>query len=332
MQRKRLLVAVGLACLLVLAGCTGGGNGGDGATQASLGGDDPEYAEATGTPAGDEESSAADGRMRIYRAELSVRVSEFDASRSNLTNAAQGYGGYVSDSQIQANERNNETYRDGKFTYRVPAENYSAFLETVRAQGTVTQENENVQDVTGQHADLQARLENLRAERDRLRELYEQANDTEDVLAVQRELSDVQGEIERTEARLETLEDRVAYATVTVELREERPDVDYDRDHWYDTGVIAAFLQSVDGAIVALRALVIGIAYALPYLIAFGVPLAALGLVFKRIVIGGGLPSIRGGGDGSGNGSGSGGGGASSDAGDAGDDAAASSDADKRER
>lgn len=303
MQRNSPLVTIALACLLVLAGCTGAGNGGDGATQASLGADAPDSeAMATGTPveeANDAESSSSN-RMRIYTAELTVRVDEFDASRSNLSNAIDAHGGYVGNSQVRASERDNETYRDGRFTYRVPAENYSAFLETARAEGTVVQESENVQDVTGQHADLEARLENLRAERDRLRELYEQANETEDVLAVQRELSDVQGEIERIEARLQALENRVAYATVTVELREERPDVDYDEDNWYDTGVVAAFLESVDGAIVALRALVVGIAYAIPYVIAFGVPLVGAGLLFRRIVSGGGLPSFGDGDNGTG--------------------------------
>ncbi|NHX36115.1 MULTISPECIES: DUF4349 domain-containing protein [Halolamina] len=294
MQRNRALAAVALACLLVLAGCTGAGNGGDGATQAALGGDEPDYEQATGTPVEEDSAASASDRMRIYTARLTVRVEAFDASRSNLSAAVDAQGGYVGSSQISTSERGDETYRDGRFTYRVPAENYSAFLDAARAEGTVVHEEENVQDVTGQHADLEARLANLRAERDRLRELYEQANDTEDVLAVQRELSDVQGEIESTEARLEALENRVAYATVTVELREERPDVDYDTDNWYDTGVVAAFLESVDGAIVALRALVVGIAYALPYLIAFGVPLFALGIVFKRFVVGG-RPSIRGG-------------------------------------
>ncbi len=292
MRRNRTLAAVALACLLVLAGCTGAGNG-DGATQAALDGGEPTYDQATGTPVEEDSASSASDRMRIYTANLAVRVDAFEPSRSNLSAAVEAHGGYVGNSQITTNEWDEETYRDGRFTYRVPAENYSAFLEAVRAEGTVVREEENVQDVTGQHADLEARLENLRAERDRLRELYDQANDTEDVLAVQRELSDVQGEIERTEARLETLENRVAYATVTVELREERPDDPAVDDRWYDTGVIAAFLESVDGAIVALRALVVGIAYALPYLIAFGVPLFGLGVVFKRFVVGE-RPSIRG--------------------------------------
>ena len=287
MRRNRPLAAIALACLLVLAGCTGGGDVGDGATQASLSGDAPAYEQATEAPGEAEDAgTSASDRMRIYTAQLTVRVDAFDPSRSNLSTAVAAHGGYVGNSQITTNELDDTTYRDGRFTYRVPAENYTAFLEAVRAEGTVVREEENVDDVTGQHADLEARLSNLRAERDRLRELYEAANDTEDVLAVQRELSDVQGEIESIEARLESLENRVAYATVTVELREERPDDPVDEEHWYDTGVIAAFLDSVDGAVVALRAAVVGVAYALPYLIAFGVPLAGLGLVFTRYVVG----------------------------------------------
>ncbi len=245
----------------------------------------------TSAPEAEETAGAADpavnDRKWIYTADARVRVEEFESTRANLSATLAEYGGYVGSSQVSTEERNNETYHDARIVYRVPTENYSAFVEAVREEGTVLNFEENAKDVTGRHADLEARLENLRAERDRLRELYEEANDTEDVLAVQRELSDVQGEIESTEARLEALENQIAYATVTVRFNEERPDVTYETENWYDTGVIAAFLESVGGAITALRAFVVGIAYALPYLIAFGVPLAALGLVFKRYVVGG---------------------------------------------
>lgn len=296
MERTGPLVTVALACLLVLAGCTGGGDSAADSTgqQAALdGGATAAEERATGTPAGERDAASAGERKRIHTAELTVRVAEFGASRANLTSAVEARGGYVGNSRVTTSERDNETYRDGRLTFRVPAENYSAFVETVAAEGTVLAETENVDDVTERHADLAARLENLREERDQLRALYEQANDTEEVLQVQERLSDVQGEIERTEAQLETLENRIAYATVTVELREERPDSEPAEDHWYDTGVVAAFLDSVDGAIVALRALVVGIAYALPYVIAFGVPLLVLAVLARRLV-GGGLPSIGG--------------------------------------
>ncbi|GAB7093262.1 hypothetical protein JCM30237_04140 [Halolamina litorea] len=299
MPRNRALAALALACLLVLAGCAGGGN--DGATQAALdGGDGNEMGtaapEATNADADDATggAQAAGDRLWIYTANARLRVDDFETTRANLSTTLADHGGYVGSSRVSTTERNNETYHDARIVYRVPSENYSAFTAAVREEGTVVNFEEDARDVTGQHADLEARLENLRAERDRLRELYEQANDTQDVLAVQRELSDVQGEIEATEARLESLDNQIAYATVTVEFHEERPDVEYDPDRWYDTGVIDAFLESVDGALVALRAAVVGLAYALPYLIAFGVPLVGLALVARRL-FGGGLPSIRGG-------------------------------------
>jgi hypothetical protein len=129
--------------------------------------------------------------------------------------------------------------------------------------------------------DLQARLENLRAERDRLRTLYERANTTEDVLAVEERLSDVQTEIERTEAGLQNLERQVAYSTITVHLSEPRPDRPAP-DQWYDTPVIAAFLESVEGVGVALRALVVAGAYAAPYLLVFLTPFVLAGGLLYR--------------------------------------------------
>jgi hypothetical protein len=315
MRAKRPLLAVGLALLLLLAGCSGGGGSADmAATEAAMeqsadGGDaaydsDEREQQATGTPGAEASGSAdaqASNRMRIKTAQFRVRVTDFEASRTNLTTAARDHGGYVASSEIRTDEIDNETYSDGRIVYRVPAENYSEFLETVRAQGTVVNEEEDVNDVTQRHADLEARLESLKAERDRLRELYEQANDTEDVLRVQRELSDVQREIETTEARLRTLDNKVAYSTVTVQLHEERPERDYEQDKWYETGVLSAFLESVNGVIVTMRALVVGLAYVLPYLAVFGVPAFGVVAAVRRLQGGGELLSIgRAGGEGGG--------------------------------
>lgn len=292
MRTNRTVLALGMACLLLLAGCSGGSqdmaateslSGGDG----GAGGDAAEHKEeATGTPARETGDAAVEQstRMRIRTAKLRVSVAAFESSRTNLSTAVSQYGGYVSSSEIRTEERRNETYSDATIVYRVPAENYSQFMQTVRAQGTVHAESENVNDVTQRHADLEARLKSLRAERDRLRELYEQANDTEDVLKVQRELADVQREIETTEARLQTLENRVAYSTVTVHLREQRPEyTPPEQERWYDTGILTAFLDSVDGVIVTLRAIVVGLAYALPYLVVFGVPAFGVVAMVRRL-------------------------------------------------
>jgi hypothetical protein len=152
----------------------------------------------------------------------------------------------------------------------------------VNDSGTVVSAQQNVEDVTDQVVDLEARLRTLRAERDRLRELYQEANSTEEVLAVEERLSEVQTEIERAEARLASLERRVALSTVTVEIREPRPGAPPE-GAWYDTPLVEAFLASVNGVVVTTRALAVATAYAAPYLLAFGLPpVAGVALAWRR--------------------------------------------------
>ena len=310
MVSKRTLSVVALAALVVFAGCGGAGsaNGGGGDSgaggageyeQATGGGGD--RPEATGAPTqepdlvgdtggsggdaadGDGGSAATDDRAIIRTGTVVVEVEDFQSARSNLTTTVRGYGGYVSDSRENRREIDNETWTRGEVILRVPSEDFDALVDDARALGEVTSVETNSRDVTDQLVDIEARLENLRAERDRLRTLYDRANTTEDVLAVQRELSDVQREIERLEARQQSVEDRVAFSTLTVRLEEPRPTPGrVAPDRWYDTPVVSAFLQSIDGVVVVARALVVGFAYALPYLVAFGLPIALVGGVVLR--------------------------------------------------
>ena len=303
MISKRTLSVIALVALVALAGCgaTGSGGGADGGAaggyEQATGGDAGQP-EATGAPteapdlqadaggSGDSGGDGGDGgdgsdgtdRAIIRTGTVVVEVEDFQSARSNLTGTVQGYGGYVSDSREDRREIDNETWTRGEVILRVPSEDFDALVEDARALGEVQSVETNSRDVTDQLVDIEARLENLRAERDQLRALYDQANTTEDVLAVQRELSDVQQEIERLEARQQSLEDQVAYSTLTVRLEEPRPTPDrVAPDRWYDTPVLSAFLQSIDGVVVVARALVVGFAYALPYLLVFGIPLALVG-------------------------------------------------------
>lgn len=298
MASRRTLSVLALVALVALAGCgasSGGAGGGDAggeyqqATELAASG-----AEATGaptaTPMAEDAAGGSGGdggsggavnvqeRKVIKTGTVVVEVQNFERARANITRAVERYGGYVSDTSQERREIDNETWVRGRVVLRVPQDRFDDLVNDAKALGEVESVETNARDVTGQIVDIRARLKNLRAERDRLRELYQQANTTENVLAVQRELSDVQGEIERLEARLQSLQNQVAYSTLTVRLEEPRPTPDrIAPDRWYDTPVVSAFLQSVDGVVVVARAIVVGFAYALPYLIAFGLPVLLVG-------------------------------------------------------
>ncbi|AFK19374.1 DUF4349 domain-containing protein [Haloferax mediterranei ATCC 33500] len=273
-MNKRLKLLV-VAFLVLLAGCTGGaGNADAGGSEVSLSTD------ASGAPEsqdasleGDDDLPQVQKRAVIRNGRLELTVDEFNTSRDEIESTAESYGGYVSDSSERVNRRSGGTYRSGQLVVRVPSDNFSAFMTDAKQLGEVEHVETNSEDVTEQLVDLEARLSNLRAQRDRLRELYDSANTTQDVLAVEKRLTDVQTEIERLEAQKQSLEDRVALSTVRVSLSERPP----GPAQWYDVPVLQAFLASVNGVFVALRALVVAFAYALPYIVVFGGLLAVLG-------------------------------------------------------
>ncbi|ELZ98816.1 hypothetical protein C440_00630 [Haloferax mucosum ATCC BAA-1512] len=269
------LKLLSVAALVLLAGCTGGagsaGSPDSGTGQVSLTTDAPDGVEA--------ESAEGDNlpqvqqRAIIKNGQLDLTVDEFNSSRDAVEATAESYGGYVSDSSERVNRRGGGTYRSGQLVVRIPSDNFSAFVNDAKRLGEVERVETSSEDVTDQLVDLEARLSNLRAQRDRLRDLYESANTTEDVLAVERRLTDVQTEIERLEAQKQSLEDRVALSTVRISLSERPP----GPSQWYDVPVLQAFLASVSGVFVALRAAVVALAYALPYIVVFGGLLAVLG-------------------------------------------------------
>ncbi len=137
---------------------------------------------------------------------------------------------------------------------RVPAAKYQAFIDEAAKLGKVLIQTETTDDVTQQHIDLKARLDNLKAEELRLREFFTKAKNVTEMLQIESELSRVRGEIESMAAQVAYLERQAAMATVTIELAEPKPLV---RPAGIDWGVGAAFTSSVRAFVQTLNVLIV---------------------------------------------------------------------------
>lgn len=296
MTRTKPIIIVAVALMLVVAGCTGAD---DGRTADVANDDAMDAAEEAAEEAADGETQgvstsagattfSADAdvstRQLIRTGDAEIVVEAYDPAADEVRKIAHRHGGFVSDTAQRSDEVHNESWTRGEVTIRVPSDAFDDAFDEVTEIGEVTEASTGSEDVTDQLVDIEARLENLRAERDRLRELYEDANETEDVLAVQSELSSTQEEIERLEARQRSLSEQVAYATITVRITEEQPErvAPPGEAAWYDTGVIAAFVDSLGGVATALRALAVGAAYIAPYVLVFGTPVLLGGVIAWR--------------------------------------------------
>ena len=147
---------------------------------------------------------------------LTIVVKDFATSRAMVEAILARHHGYAAEMTINTTEGSAQTLQA---SLRVPAPELAAALAELKAMGRVENETQSGEEVTQQHADLVARLKNARETEQRLQAILQQrTGKIEDVLDVEREISRVRGEIEQMDAELKSLEHRVDFATVTLNV------------------------------------------------------------------------------------------------------------------
>ncbi len=157
--------------------------------------------------------------MIARTASLKLLTKDFDQTRAALEAAIRRHGGYSAQLTVGSESGNVHTLAA---SFRVPADQLDATLTEIKQLAHVEQETLGGEEVTDQYVDLNARLSNARRTEQTLLDILEKrAGRLSDVLAVEQELANVREQIERMEAELKNLQNRVNFATLQVELREE---------------------------------------------------------------------------------------------------------------
>ena len=155
---------------------------------------------------------SVDGRLLIKAASMAVEVGDSEEAAQKAMAIVGEVAGMV--------ERSAATQEGAvDLVVRVPEAQLEAVMKRFEELGDVTRRSLTVTDVTDEVVDLDARMKNLVATRDSLRRLMERATSVQDVVAVERELSRVQGEIDSMEARLKSLRSRVSLSELRLTLK-----------------------------------------------------------------------------------------------------------------
>jgi predicted phage tail protein len=150
---------------------------------------------------------------------LSIMAKDFVASRSSLDAILARHHGYSAQLNVSTPEN---APRGLQASLRIPAPELSAAVADLKTLGRVENESQSGEEVTQQHADLVARLKNSRETEQRLQAiLVQRTGKISDILQVEQEIARVRGEIEQMETDQKSLEHRVEFATVNLNLTEE---------------------------------------------------------------------------------------------------------------
>jgi len=197
---------------------------------------------------------------------LTIEVINTETSREQAETLIKDMGGYVTNLNSWEVRPRILAYN---MTVRIPVEKLEESIEKLVALGVKKSESFSVNDITAQYVDNEARLKNLRARRERLLELMErESKRLEDVLEIDRELNNVQVQIEQLERQQKRNDADVAYSTLILSIQPEPEIGDISNPEWNPgrswTLSVNKLIRSFQGVVDKLIAIVVYIPLWLP--------------------------------------------------------------------
>jgi len=203
----------------------------------------------------------------VKTASISVQLKKgtFTAQFQEASLIAGRHGGYVASSETTEGK-----FQSGILIVRVPADQFEVALSELKGLGKLQSERVSGQDVTGQFVDLQARLRNWEAQETVLLRLMNKASSIDDSIKVQRQLQDVQLNIEEIRGQVHALSNQADLSTITMSMAEAGA---VPAQPQSNSLLARAWHQAAHGFVAVIAAVVVGVGYLLP----IGLVLVALG-------------------------------------------------------
>ncbi len=171
-------------------------------------------------------SESTDGeRIVIKNANLSIAVKDPIASVQNIAQMAESMGGFMVNSNTYKTTTNQGVEVPvANITIRVPAEKLDEALVKIKSlvedqEVDIISEDVSGQDVTSEVTDLESRLRNLQAAETQLLDIMENADTTEDVINIFRELTSIREEIEVIQGQIKYYRESASLSAISVYLQ-----------------------------------------------------------------------------------------------------------------
>jgi len=216
-------------------------------------------------------------RKIIKNANLSIVVQDPIQSMDDIAQLAEQMGGYVVSSNVYQSTygANSISVPEGNISIRIPAEKLTDTLEQIKGSAIeVKSENVSGQDVTDQYVDLQSRLTAKQAAEKKLLQFLDQADNTEDTLAVYNQLQQVQSDIEVLKGQIKYIDQSAAFSSLSVTLIAEAGNQPIEIGGWKLQGTANEAVQDLINFTQGFtRFLIRFILYTLPALVLIAIPL-----------------------------------------------------------
>lgn len=152
-------------------------------------------------------------RKLIREGEMSFETADVNTTKNKILQSVQELNGYISKDNVYDYSGRIEH----RLEIRVPSDRFDQLLQKISESAVkIDSKSIDVKDVTEEYIDVEARIRTKKELQERYRELLKQAVKVDEVLNIEKEIGQLQAEIESFEGRMKYLKDRISFSTLTV--------------------------------------------------------------------------------------------------------------------
>lgn len=164
----------------------------------------------------------------VYNCDLSIQTLNYNDTISNIKEKINQYNGII-ESEREYDSDYDWYYEDyykssgslsNDLTVRIPSENYHEFLLSLEGDGKIISKESSVENISREYYDVQTVIDSLKIQESRLMDMMNSANTIDDMIAVEKRLTEVQTQLNQYKTQLSLMDNDVNYSTVNINVQE----------------------------------------------------------------------------------------------------------------
>ena len=167
-------------------------------------------------------------------------------------------------------------------TIRIPVGEMDSFVDHVTGQTNITYRHETADDVTLSYVATESRIRALETEEARLLELMAMAKNMEDLLLIEKRLTEVRTELEQVTSQLRLYDNLIDFGTIHLNLQQVTKFTDTTQEPTVWQRIGSGFLESLEGIGDFFVEIFVWIVVASPYLAILAVGVIVIVLLVKK--------------------------------------------------
>lgn len=166
----------------------------------------------------------------VYRCEIDIETLDFNNSYNEIQSLIETNNARIERETFEDNTKNIELYGIYNYKYlktsqiiiRVPSENYKQFInyEFDKEKALITRKNTSIENITQRYYDTTSEVQGLKIQEERLLQLLEKATEVDDMIELNKEITNVQNRINELQTQIITMDMDTIYSYVTINLKE----------------------------------------------------------------------------------------------------------------